>query len=182
LLSAGSLPPGVDLFALMYRAGALVFGGGHVVLPLLEAQTVAAGRIGGDAFLAGYGAAQALPGPLFTFAGFLGAAQAPGPNGWAGGLIATAGIFLPSFLLVFGVLPFWARLRGSHGVRAALAGVNAAVVGLLLAVFYDPVWQSAIRDSADFALALAALCLLAVWRVPAWAVVAGAGVLAWLLG
>ena len=179
-ISAGL--PGLDLFALMYRTGALVFGGGHVVLPLLESQMVAGGRVGADAFLAGYGAAQALPGPLFTFAGFLGVVQGPAPNGWLGGLVAVAGIFLPSFLLVFGVLPFWARLRRSRAARAALAGVNAAVVGLLIAVFYDPVWRSAIRDGSDFALALAAFGLLAVWRVPAWMVVIGAGGLAWLAG
>lgn len=176
LLPGGALGiHGVDLFSSMYQSGALVFGGGHVVLPLLEAETVRTGWVNQDAFLAGYGAAQALPGPLFTFAAFLGTVQLPEPNGWIGGLIATAGIFLPSFLLVFGALPFWAELRGNPSARAALAGVNAAVVGLLLAALYDPVFTSAIQDGRDLALALAAFALLQLWKVPAWMVVIGAG-------
>ncbi len=167
--------PWIELLAGMYRSGALVFGGGHVVLPLLEAETVRTGWVSQDAFLAGYGAAQALPGPLFTFAAFLGTVQSPTPNGWLGGLIATAGIFLPSFLLVFGVLPFWLRLRGNPAARAALAGINAAVVGLLLAALYDPVFVSSIKDGRDVALGLAAFALLELWKVPAWIVVIGAG-------
>jgi len=167
--------PWIELLAGMYRSGALVFGGGHVVLPLLEAETVRTGWVSQDAFLAGYGAAQALPGPLFTFAAFLGTVQSPTPNGWLGGLIATAGIFLPSFLLVFGVLPFWLRLRGNPAARAALAGINAAVVGLLLAALYDPVFVGSIKDGRDVALGLAAFALLELWKVPAWIVVIGAG-------
>jgi chromate transporter len=166
---------GIDLFASMYQSGALVFGGGHVVLPLLEAETVGPGWVDRDAFLAGYGAAQALPGPLFTFAAFLGTVQSPSPNGWLGGLIAIAGIFLPSFLLVFGALPFWLGLRRNPTARAALAGVNAAVVGLLLAALYDPVLINAVRDGRDAALLLGAFALLELWKVPAWVLVIGAG-------
>jgi chromate transporter len=175
-LPAGLVPlPGWDLFAAMYRAGALVFGGGHVVLPLLEAETVRTGWVGADAFLAGYGAAQALPGPLFAFAAFLGTVQGPVPHGWLGGLLAIAAIFLPSFLLVFGVLPFWLSLRRSAAAHAALAGVNAAVVGLLLAALYDPVFTGAVHDGRDMAAVLAAFALLQWWRVPAWALVLTVG-------
>jgi chromate transporter len=166
---------GFALFSAMFQSGALVFGGGHVLLPLLEAETVRTGWVNQDLFLAGYGAAQALPGPLFTFAAFLGTVQTPAPNGWVGGLIAAIGVFLPSYLLVFGALPFWFRLRGNPAARAALAGVNAAVVGLLAAAFYDPVFTGAIRDGADAALAMLAFALLALWKVPAWIVVIGAG-------
>ena len=173
--------PWIELLGGMYRSGALVFGGGHVVLPLLEAETVRTGWVSQDAFLAGYGAAQALPGPLFTFAAFLGTVQSPTPNGGLGGLIATAGIFLPSFLLVFGVLPFWLRLRGNPAARAALAGINAAVVGLLLAALYDPVFVGSIKNGRDVALGLAAFALLELWKVPAWIVVIGAGAGAALL-
>ena len=163
-----------------YRAGSLVFGGGHVVLPLLEAEVVPPGWVTKDEFIAGYGAAQAVPGPLFTFSGYLGAAMEVVAPRWLGGLLALGAIFLPSFFLVVGVLPFWERLRGLVRVRRALMGVNAAVVGLLLAALYDPVWTSAIRAPEDFALAVAAFALLAFWRVPPWAVVtlaAGAGAL-----
>ena len=161
-----------------YRAGSLVFGGGHVVLPLLEAEVVPPGLVTRDEFIAGYGAAQAVPGPLFTFAGYLGAAMDVVAPRWLGGLLALGAIFLPSFFLVVGVLPFWERLRGIVRVRRALMGVNAAVVGLLLAALYDPVWTSAVRAPEDFALAVGAFALLAFWRVPPWAVVvlaAGAG-------
>ncbi len=163
-----------------YRAGSLVFGGGHVVLPLLEAEVVPPGWVTKDEFIAGYGAAQAVPGPLFTFAGYLGAAMEEVAPRWLGGLLALGAIFLPSFFLVVGVLPFWERLRRVARVRRALMGVNAAVVGLLLAALYDPVWTSAIRAPEDFALAVGAFVLLAFWRVPPWAVVAlaaGAGAL-----
>ena len=165
----------VDSF---YRAGSLVFGGGHVVLPLLEAEVVPPGWVTRDEFIAGYGAAQAVPGPLFTFAGYLGAAMEVVAPRWVGGLLALGAVFLPSFFLVVGVLPFWERLRGLVRVRRALMGVNAAVVGLLLAALYDPVWTSAVRKPEDFALAVGAFALLAFWRVPPWAVVAlaaGAG-------
>ncbi len=155
-----------------YRAGSLVFGGGHVVLPLLEAEVVPPGWVTRDVFIAGYGAAQAVPGPLFTFAGYLGAAMDVVSPRWLGGLLALGAIFLPSFFLVVGVLPFWERLRGLARVRRALMGVNAAVVGLLLAALYDPVWTSAVRAPEDFALAVGAFALLAFWRVPPWAVVA----------
>jgi chromate transporter len=153
-----------------YRAGSLVFGGGHVVLPLLQAAVVPPGWVGNDDFLAGYGAAQAVPGPLFTFAAYLGTVMRPAPNGWLGGLICLAAIFLPSFLLITGVLPLWGRLRGQASIQAVLTGVNAAVVGLLLAALYNPVWTSAIHAPADFGLAVVAFMLL-VWRVPPWLVV-----------
>ncbi len=158
----------VDAF---YRAGSLVFGGGHVVLPLLQAAVVPQGWVSNDAFLAGYGAAQAVPGPLFTFAAYLGAVMNIAPNGWQGALLCLVAIFLPSFLLVIGALPFWEDLRQRSGMRSALAGVNAAVVGLLIAAFYDPIWTVGITNAADFALALAAFLLLFIWQVPPWAVV-----------
>ena len=154
-----------------YRAGALVFGGGHVVLPLLEAEVVPPGWVTRDQFIAGYGMAQAVPGPLFTFSAYLGTVMAGPPSGWTGGVYALAAIFLPSFLLLVGVLPLWQRLRADHRFRAALAGINAAVVGLLLAALYDPVWVSAIVRPADLALALAAFAMLAWWKVPPWLVV-----------
>lgn len=163
----------VDAF---YRAGALVFGGGHVVLPLLQAEVVPTGWVGNDAFLAGYGAVQAVPGPLFTFAAFLGAAMQQPPTGWLGGLVALLAIFAPSFLLVLGALPFWERLRGHTRTQAALAGTNAAVVGLLLAALYQPVWTSAIHTPPDFGLALVAWVALMFWKWPPWLVVLGSAV------
>jgi chromate transporter len=169
---------GIQTFVLMdsfYRTGSLVFGGGHVVLPLLQAEVVNSGWISKDLFLAGYGATQAVPGPLFTFSAYLGAAQANSPNGLVGGLLCLLAIFLPSFLLVVGILPFWDGLRRNRRVRSALLGVNAAVVGLLMGAFYDPVWSSGILSAGDFVLALAAFALLTVCRVPPWAVVAATG-------
>jgi chromate transporter len=163
----------VDSF---YRSGSLVFGGGHVVLPLLQAEVVPPGWVSNDAFLAGYGAAQAVPGPLFTFAAYLGAVMKPWPNGWIGAAICLAAVFLPSFLLVFGALPFWAKLRGNPRAQAALRGINAAVVGLLLAALYRPVWTSAIFAPVDFALAVLAFLALATWKVPPWLVVVLAAV------
>jgi chromate transporter len=163
--------PALAVFDSFYRAGALVFGGGHVVLPLLQAEVVPPGWVTQEAFIAGYGAAQAVPGPLFTFAAYLGAVMREPPNGWAGAAWALVAVFLPSFLLIVGGLPFWEPLRGRAGVQAALRGINAAVVGLLLAALYDPVWQSAIRGAADFALALVAFGLLMLWRLPPWLVV-----------
>lgn len=154
-----------------YRAGSLVFGGGHVILPLLQSEVVPPGWVSNDAFLAGYGAAQAVPGPLFTFAAYLGTVFGPAPNGWAGGLICLVGIFASSFLLVLGALPFWEALRRDRRVQKALLGVNAAVVGLLLAALYRPVWTSGILSPADFALALGAFTLLVFWKLPAWLVV-----------
>jgi chromate transporter len=155
-----------------YRSGSLVFGGGHVMLPLLQAEVVPPGWVSNDAFLAGYGAAQAIPGPLFTFTAYLGAIMGPEPNGWRGAALCLVAIFLPSFLLVFGALPFWAELRRLRAMQAALMGVNAAVVGLLLAALYHPVWTSAIATPGDFALGLAAFAALVFWKVPPWLVVA----------
>ncbi|MNI47823.1 putative chromate transport protein [compost metagenome] len=154
-----------------YRAGALVFGGGHVVLPLLDATAVSGGMVSSADFLAGYGAAQAMPGPLFAFAAFLGALSSGPLSGWVGGLVLLGVIFLPGALLVAGALPFWESLRRRPGVRNMIAGVNASVVGILLAALYDPVWTSAILNKADFGLALLLFALLvyarwsAVWVV-----------------
>src|SRR5262249_39023040 len=150
--------------------------GGHVVLPLLQAEVVPSGWVTNDAFLAGYGAAQAVPGPLFTFSAYLGAVMTPWPNGWLGAAICLVAVFLPSFLLVFGALPFWAALRGNPRAQAALRGINAAVVGLLLAALYRPVWTSAIFAPVDFALAVVAFLALATWKVPPWVVVVCAAV------
>ncbi len=164
--------PGVAVFDSFYRSGALVFGGGHVVLPLLQAGTVTPGWVANDRFLAGYGLAQAVPGPLFTFAAYLGAVLTPPrPHGWAGAVLCLGAIFLPSGLLVVSVLPFWETLRRRPGAQAALRGANAAVVGLLLAALYQPVWTSAVHAPADFILALAAFGLLVFWKCPPWLVV-----------
>jgi len=159
------------MFDSFYRSGALVFGGGHVVLPLLQAAVVPPGWVSNDAFLAGYGAAQAVPGPLFTFSAYLGTVMGQTPNGWQGGILCLVAIFLPSFLLLVGVLPFWESLRRRPAVQSALRGINAAVVGLLLAALYRPVWTSAIFGPADFALGTVAFLLLALWAVPPWLVV-----------
>lgn len=161
------------LFEAFYRAGALVFGGGHVALPLLEAGTVAAGRIDADAFIAGYGATQAVPGPLFTFAAYLGALVQPGPDGLAGATIALVAIFLPGLLLVYGMLPFWDTLRTRQWAQSGLRGANAAVVGILGAALYDPIWTSAVLDPVDFLLALAGFVLLTAWQAAPWIVVLG---------
>ncbi|ROR39702.1 chromate efflux transporter [Diaphorobacter sp. C33] len=182
-LAARARPQGWLVLAdAFYRAGALVFGGGHVVLPLLQAEVVATGWVAADDFLAGYGLAQAVPGPLFTFAAFLGAAAGHGAGGWLGAAVCLVAIFVPAFLLVAGALPFWDRLRHNARARAALAGVNAAVVGLLLAALYHPVWTSAIHAPADLALALAAFAALVWARVPPWLVVPLCGAAGWLLG
>jgi chromate transporter len=180
LLAAATGAHDMALIDRFYRTGALVFGGGHVVLPLLQQAVVPPGWIGADAFMAGYGAAQAVPGPLFSFAAYLGTAMQPGPFGWLGGLLCLLAIYLPSFLLLIGVLPFWDGLRRRGGVQAALRGVNASVVGLLLAALYTPVWTSAINAPLDFAMLLVALLLLTQWRLPPWLVVilgAAAGML-----
>ncbi len=167
-----------------YRAGALVFGGGHVVLPLLEAETVASGWLSRDQFLAGYGAAQAVPGPLFAFAAYLGALLGPAPNGFTGAVLALFALFLPGFLLLVGVLPFRDRLRSMPRAQSMMQGANAAVVGVLGAALYSPVFTSAIGDLRDLALALACFLLLAIWKAPSWQVVAIAAMggigLAWL--
>lgn len=153
-----------------YRSGALVFGGGHVVLPLLEAEVVQSGWVTADEFLAGYGAAQAVPGPLFTFAAYLGALL-PGINGVAGALLALLAIFIPGFLLLVGVLPFWNQFRQWGSAQALMRGANAAVVGILGTALYQPVWTSAIVGAEEFALAVTGFLLLTVWRIPAWMVV-----------
>jgi len=162
----------IALFDAFFRTGSLVFGGGHVVLPLLHAAVVPPGWVTNDQFLAGYGAAQAVPGPLFTFAAYLGAVSAVSPNGIAGATIALVAIFLPSFLLVFGTLPFWDWLRPSVGFRRALAGTNAVVVGILLAALYTPIWTSAVATPIDVVVAAVALAILVTGRVPSIAVVA----------
>ncbi len=160
----------IQVFDSFYRAGSLVFGGGHVVLPLLRELVVAPGWVSDAEFVAGYGAAQAVPGPLFTFSAYLGLFVGM-PSGWVGGPFALVAIFLPSFLLVIGVTPFWDRLRTWASFSGALRGINAAVVGLLLAALYDPVWTSAIHGPYDFGLSLVALGLLAIWKWPPWLVV-----------
>ena len=177
--SVANVVTGWAVLDAFYRAGALVFGGGHVVLPLLQSAVVPTGWVAGDAFLAGYGAAQAVPGPLFTFAAFLGAAMAPGWAGAGFAVLAVVGIFLPAFLLVAGALPWWAQLRQRAGARGLLAGVNAAVVGLLLAALWHPVASSALHGPADVALAAIALAALLWWRVPPWAVVLGTALAGW---
>ncbi|RJN32628.1 chromate efflux transporter [Nesterenkonia natronophila] len=171
------------LLDLFYRAGSLVFGGGHVVLPLLQAETVTGGLVEADTFLAGYGAAQAVPGPLFTFASFLGASTVEGPGGVTGAVIATLAIFLPAALLVIGALPFWEGLRSQAQIRRALMGVNAGVVGILAAALYDPVFTSGVLEVGLGALVLAIGAFIALnsWKVPAWAVVLAAGLLGWLI-
>jgi chromate transporter len=171
LLASGTPSQSVKLFDAFYRTGSLVFGGGHVVLPLLQASVVPPGWVTNDAFLAGYGAAQAVPGPLFTFAAYLGAVMAPRPNGWLGAGICLVAVFLPSFLLVVGALPFWEELRRRPMAQAALRGVNAAVVGLLLAALYNPVWTSGVTNAGDFGLGCAAFLLLFMWQTPPWLVV-----------
>ena len=157
---------GLALFDSFYRSGSLVFGGGHVVLPLLQAEVVPPGWVSNEQFLAGYGAAQAVPGPLFTFSAYLGAVMGPPPNGWLGAAIALVAIFLPSFLLVAGALPFWDTVRSHPRFRAALRGIDAAVVGILLAALYNPVWTSAIAGPLDFALATVGFGLLMFWHLP----------------
>ncbi|KAB2912345.1 MAG: chromate efflux transporter, partial [Dechloromonas sp.] len=169
-------------FSSFYQAGSLVFGGGHVVLPLLQASVVPPGWVSNDTFLAGYGAAQAVPGPLFTFAAFLGAAMPWPLGGWAGGILMLLAIFLPSILLLAGALPYWENLRQRDGIQRAMGGVNAAVVGVLGAALYDPVWTSAIHSRADFALALAAYGMLVVGKVSPVFVVALAAIAGALLG
>lgn len=168
----------VDVFT---RAGSLVFGGGHVVLPLLEAETVATGLVSPDEFLAGYGAAQAVPGPLFTFAAYLGALAQPGPGGIGGAAIALIAVFLPGGLLVVGALPFWARLRSNRVARRALAGVGAGVLGILAAALIDPVILDGVTSPVSLGVAVVAAIALRLPRVPAWAVVIACGLLGWAL-
>lgn len=169
--------PHLSLADSFYRAGALVFGGGHVVLPLLEAETVYTGLVDHETFLTGYGAAQAVPGPLFTFAAYLGVSTTAAPTGLLGAAIALVAIFLPGALLVIGVLPFWSRLRRSQVARRALMGVNAAVVGVLAAALYDPVFTQGIVSPASLAVAVAVFIAQTQWNLPAWAAVIGAGLI-----
>jgi len=160
------------MFDGFFRAGSLVFGGGHVVLPLLQAEVVPR-MISNDTFIAGYGLAQAIPGPLFTFSAFLGSASQVAPAGWQGAALCLAASFLPSFLLVFGVTPFWTNLRKDARFRGCISGINASVVGLLLSAFYNPVWTTAVHTGGDFALVCAALALLVFWKVAPWLIVVG---------
>jgi chromate transporter len=166
VLRGFGLWPGAALFEAFYRSGALVFGGGHVVLPLLREAFVTPGWISDDAFLAGYGAAQAIPGPLFSFAAYLGAVVRPSPHGLFGAVLGLIGIFLPGLLILVGTLPFWDTLRKRAGARAVMRGVNAAVVGLLGAALYNPVWTSSVKLPGDFAIALVGFVILTVWRAP----------------
>jgi chromate transporter len=171
----------LSVFSGFYRAGALVFGGGHVILPLLQAAVVPQGWVSNDAFLTGYGAAQAMPGPLFSFAAYLGTVIKTSPNGPLGAALCLTAIYLPSFLLIAGALPFWTILRHRPNVRSVLAGVNATVVGLLVAALYNPVWTSAIHSSADILIAIIGLCLLMLFNTPSWLVVLMSATIGWLL-
>jgi chromate transporter len=184
VLTAASGSHALALFDAFYRSGALVFGGGHVVLPLLQAEVVTPGWVSNEAFLAGYGLAQAVPGPVFTFAAYLGAVMSAPPNGLTGATIALFALLLPGMLLVYGMLPFWDAMRVRPMAQAAMRGTNAAVVGILGAALYNPVWTGAVATPRDFALALLGFLLLVVWKVPSWAVVvllAAAGTLAQLI-
>ena len=160
------ISPAIALFEAFYRSGALVFGGGHVVLPLLRDAFVTPGWVSDSAFLAGYGAAQAVPGPLFTFAAYLGAVVNASPHGVAGAVLGLIGIFLPGVLILMGTLPFWDMFRRRAGAQAMMRGVNAAVVGLLGAALYNPVWTSSVGTPGDFGIALLGFVLLTVWRAP----------------
>nr|WP_245258362.1 chromate efflux transporter [Rhodopseudomonas palustris] len=181
LLANWTAAAGVALFEAVYRAGALVFGGGHVVLPLLREAFVTPGWVSDDAFLAGYGAAQAVPGPLFSFAAYLGTIVGPQPHGPAGAALALVGIFLPGLLILLGVLPFWNAFRRFTAAQAAMRGVNAAVVGLLGAALYDPVWTSSVHGPVDVGIALTGFVLLTAWRAPPLVVVAGSALAGALL-
>jgi len=174
ILAAQTSDMSIDLVDSFYRSGSLVFGGGHVVLPLLQAEVVPSGWVSNDQFLAGYGAAQAVPGPLFTFAAYLGAVI----GGWGIAVLCLVAVFIPSFLLVIGTLPFWEDLRRRAWAQSALAGVNAAVVGLLLAALYNPVWTAGIKSPRDFALAIAAFLALYMWNVTPWLVVVSCAIAA----
>jgi chromate transporter len=183
-VSAATGSHALALFDAFYRSGALVFGGGHVVLPLLQSEVVTPGWVSNEAFLSGYGLAQAVPGPLFTFAAYLGAVMNMPPNGLAGAAIALFALLLPGMLLVYGMLPFWDSVRSRPAAQAAMRGTNAAVVGILGSALYNPVWTSAVSSPRDFALALFGFLLLVVWKLPSWTVVvllAVAGTLSRLL-
>jgi chromate transporter len=166
ILQSFLISPGIALFDAFYRSGALVFGGGHVVLPLLREAFVAPGWVSDDAFLAGYGAAQAIPGPLFTFAAYLGTVVGPSPHGVAGAVLGLVGIFLPGILILLGALPFWDAFRKRANAQAAMRGVNASVVGLLGAALYNPIWTTSVKTPEDFGVALVGFVLLTAWRAP----------------
>lgn len=167
----------VDAF---YRAGSLVFGGGHVMLPLLQAAVVPNHWVSNETFLAGYGIAQAIPGPLSSFAAFLGASMKTNPTSWLGAMLCLISIFAPSFLLVMGILPFWEYLRRNVRIQSSLTGINAAVVGILLAALYNPVWTSAVHSSKDFSLVILAFAALVFWKFPPWLVVFLSAIAGWL--
>jgi len=170
-----------EMISSFYQAGSLVFGGGHVVLPLLQTEVVTTGHLDNETFLAGYGAAQAVPGPLFTFASFLGASVYDGELGWYGSLICLLAIFLPAFLLIAGALPFWQSIRTNNYAQRILAGANAGVVGLLIAVLYNPVWSSTVHDFVDIALIVAAFISLTFFKLPSWLVVITFSVIGFLI-
>lgn len=172
----------IQLLDSFYRAGALVFGGGHVVLPLLETEVVGTGIVNKDSFLAGYGMTQAVPGPIFSFAAFLGAASAPMPGALLNAAIATTAIFLPGFLLVYAMLPHWQKFRNWQSAKSILTGANAAVVGLLAAAFFAPIWQSTVLTTLDFALVVAAFLLLMIYKLPPWIVVLLGAIVGTLIG
>lgn len=182
LLAGVTQSHSIDLFDAFYRAGSLVFGGGHVVLPLLESEVVGRGWVTQDSFVTGYGATQAVPGPLFTFAGYLGAAGAPSPSGALGAALGLLAIFLPGMLVLVGALPFWDMLRRELWAQAGMRGANAAVVGILGAALYDPVWTSAVITPLDFALAAGGFLALVLWKAPPWVVVVGLAVAGGLMG
>ena len=176
--SVVSLPDIFEVFEGLFRSGSLVFGGGHVVLPLLEAEVVPNGWLAQDAFFSGYGVMQALPGPVFAFAGYIGTVMSPAPNGLLGGFICLVALFLPGTLLIWGVLPYWARFSNNLRIGSIVSGINAAVVGLLAAALYDPIWGNAISGKTDIAIALIAFCALQLKKIPIWLVVMGCAVAA----
>lgn len=171
----------IQYFDSFYRAGALVFGGGHVVLPLLQAEVVPTGWVKNDLFMAGYGFSNAIPGPLFAFSSFLGAVSSVAPNGLLGAILCLVAAFLPSFLLVVGVLPFWEQLRTNQVIRKAMLGINASVVGILLAALYTPVWTSTVFSPKDFALVIVGFLLLEFWKLPSWLVVIATVVISFVI-
>ncbi|WP_373231510.1 chromate efflux transporter [Cohnella sp.] len=181
LIAASQSNPLFQLADIGYRAGSLVFGGGHVVLPMLHENMISTGLVNDQQFMAGYGAAQAVPGPLFTFAAYIGAVSASGMEGIIRAAVILGFIFLPSFLLVVGVMPFWSKLRTHRVTRAVLAGVNASVVGILLAALYDPVWTSTVKDKMDFVFVLIGFLLIVIWRCPPWLLVMTAAAGGWIL-
>lgn len=172
--------PAIAIFSAFYRSGALVFGGGHVVLPLLEDAVVRPGWVSQQTFLAGYGAAQGLPGPLFSFAAYLGASVGPDSRPLLYGLVGLIGIFTPGLLAMAAVLPFWSALRGSVDIRAALKGINASVVGVLIAALFQPLWISTVHTAGDFWIVLLAFTLLTFWKVQPWKVVVGVAAVSFL--